>query len=111
MSVAGKRFSIVMFNDVDIFLKGFKMPEDLEKSSVFCEEYSKILLTESVYIEIHHLVYLDGSDTLSDAGKLELSRISKNFDSYVADEKIYVEEILELDIPAEEEEDELVETI
>lgn len=102
MSVVGKKFSIVMFNDVDIFLKGFKMPEDLKNSSVFCREYSKIPDTEPVYIEIHHLVYLDGSKTLTDANDMVLSVIHSHFDKYLESEQIYIAEILSLDIPAEE---------
>ena len=102
MSIVGKKFSIVMFNDVDIFLKGFKMPEDLQKSKIFCEEYSKIPDSEPVYIEIHHLVYLDGSKTLTDANDYALSVIHSNFDKYLGAEQIYVAEIISLDVPAEE---------
>lgn len=103
MGLVGKKFSIVMFNDIDIFLKGFKMPEDLKNSKIFCEEYSKIPDTEPVYIEIHHLIYLDGSRILSDANDYSLSDIHSNFDKYLGSEQIYVAEILSLDVPAEEE--------
>lgn len=102
MKVGGKRFSIVMFRDIDIFLKGFKLPDDLKKSSIFCEEFSKIPETEPVYIEIHHLVYMDGSKDLVDASDLNLSDIHSNFDYYLEHERIYVDGIVELNVPAEE---------
>ena len=99
----GVKFSIVYMRDIHIFMQGFIMPEDLEYSTVFKSLFEQIPVTEEVYVEIHHLVLMDNRTPLRDAEEIELKKIRSNFNNILDEGRIYLEEILEVDIPAEEE--------
>ena len=98
----GVKFSIVYMRDIHIFMQGFIMPDDLSYSTVFKQLFEEIPMSEDVYVEIHHLVLMDNRTPLRDALEHELKKIRSNFQNILDDGRIYLEEIVEVDIPAEE---------
>ena len=101
--IKGVKFSIVYLMGIKIFMEGFIFPDDLKDSKIFMHFFEQIPVTEEVYVEIHHLILLDNSLSLRDADEEELYIIREKFVSLMDSGRMYLEEIVEVNIPAEEE--------
>lgn len=87
-----KKFSIVEIEDNEIFLTGWKNPEDLPNSVAFLKVMGDISSYSNVKVTINHCLFLDFPGELEDISAEDLNIILNIFDELVEKEHIYLEE-------------------
>ncbi len=96
-----KRFSIVQIPSLEeeVFLTGFVEPKDLSKSEVVVEIMSEVASSEYISMQIQHCLFLDYPGDDEDITVETLEEILDVFDDLVEDEYIFVEDILDFELP------------
>lgn len=102
-----KRFSIVNIKDEEVFLRGYVEPKDLSKSQVVVSIMTEVPNYTLIPVTIQHCLFLDFPDNDEDISLEDLEGILDVFDDLVNDEYIYLEELLELELPGLNNEDDV----
>lgn len=96
-----KRFSVVNMNDGEneIFMRGFVNVKDLKKSKLVVGLMTEVPSSTLVPFQILHCLFLDYPDNDTDISHEELDKLIEVYDDLVEDEYIFLEEVLEFELP------------
>ena len=96
-----QRFSVVNINngEYEIFMRGFVGIKELQKSRLVLGIMSEVSSTKLVPFQIQHCLFLDYPGNDKDMSHEDLNKLIELYDDLVEEEYIYLEEIVDLDLP------------
>ena len=101
-----RKFTIVTIGDEEeVFLTGYREIEKLHEVKRIVEILSEIPDYEPVHLTIQHCQFLDFPEPIEDITLEELEILLDNFDDFVEEGNIYIDEEAEIDITGLKEEE------
>lgn len=101
-----KKFTIVTIGEEEeVFLTGYREIEKLHEVERIVEILSEIPDYEPVHLVIQHCQFLDFPEPIEDITLEELEILLENYDEYIENDNIFLDEEAEIDITGLKEEE------
>ena len=96
-----QRFSVVNINDGEheIFMRGYVGLDELRKSRLVLGIMSEVPSSKLVPFQIQHCLFLDYPGIDKDMSHEDLHKLIDLYDDLVEEEYIYLDEIVDLELP------------